>query len=246
MARPSSAAARAYAEAPLPDGSTPWREATYTAIDFELTGLDPAVHEIISFAAVTVEGGRVHLDDTRYRVVRPRRMPNADTIRIHGLREADLAAAPPLDEVLDDLLEALTGRVLLAHVAPVETGFLSAALSPRGLSLRNPVVDTANLAVELRRRRRQPPLSRGENADVAASSPGLSTLADSLGLPAHRPHHAQGDALTTAQVFLALATHLEELGQATLGSLERLSRPERRRISPSRLLRRLGLGQGRA
>jgi hypothetical protein len=27
-----------------------------------------------------------------------------------------------------------------------------------------------------------------------------------MGLPSHRPHVAEGDALTTAQVFLALAT----------------------------------------
>jgi DNA polymerase III epsilon subunit-like protein len=40
----------------------------------------------------------------------------------------------------------------------------------------------------------------------------------------HRPHHAGGDALTTAQVFLALATHLEAFeGSLTLRSLVRLS-----------------------
>ena len=39
----------------------------------------------------------------------PRRMPEAETIRIHGLRPADLADAPPLEEVLDLMLEASPG-----------------------------------------------------------------------------------------------------------------------------------------
>ena len=37
----------------------------------------------------------------------------------------------------------------------------------------------------------------------------LSVIAGALGLPAHRPHEAEGDALTAAQAFLAMATHLE-------------------------------------
>ena len=47
----------------------------------------------------------------------------------------------------------------------------------------------------------------------------LRTLSRALGLPAHRPHHALGDALTTAQAFLAIATHLDALSPQTAGSL---------------------------
>jgi DNA polymerase III subunit epsilon len=219
-----SPAARAYESAAGPPPSTPWREATYSVIDLELTGLDPTVHEIVSFATVTVTAGRVRLADSRYHVVRPRRMPAADSIRIHGLRESDLAAAPALEEVLDDLLEALTGRVLVAHVAPIEEGFLRAALETTGLALRNSFVDTAGLALELRRRRHPLGRPRSGPPDTAVSSPGLSELARWLGLPVHRPHQADGDALTTAQVFLALATHLDRFKPQTVGSLERLSR----------------------
>ena len=44
-----------------------------------------------------------------------------------------------------------------------------------------------------------------------------------LGLPVHSPHVAEGDALTTAQLFLALATHLDQMEPQTIGSLARLS-----------------------
>lgn len=215
MAPGEAASVRAYREAPVPAQSTPWREVTFSVIDFETTGLDPSRDEIISFASVTVSGGRVSLADSRYELLRPRRMPAPETIRIHGLRESDLAEAPSVLELRDGLLEILTARAVVAHVAAVERGFLEAALSTFGLELRNPVVDTAALGRELRRLRGLP---QGETEPV-----GLSNLARSLGLPVHRPHHADGDALTTAQAFIALAAHLEAFGVRTLGQLERLS-----------------------
>jgi DNA polymerase III subunit epsilon len=227
----SSEAARAYRSADLPVPRTPWRDVTFSVIDFETTGLDPATDEIISFATVTVDGGRVRVDDARYGLVRPDRMPDAGTIRIHGLRESDLAAAQPLSDVIDRLLEAITGRALVAHVAAVERGFLRAALSPLGLELRSPMVDTAALAHELRRLRREPPVKEPI---------GLTDLARSLGLPVHRRHHADGDALTTAQAFIALATHLEAVRPQTLGTLERVSRSGPKRSWFQALLRRFG------
>ena len=51
----------------------------------------------------------------------------------------------------------------------------------------------------------------------------LNDAVERLGLPAHRPHHADGDALTTAQLFIALATRLDAVAPQTVGSLARLS-----------------------
>lgn len=230
-----SAAARAYERAALPGSGTPWREVPFTVVDLETTGLDPSRDEIISFATITVSGGKVRVGDALYELVRPRRMPDADTIRIHGLREADLAEAPPLPERIDGLLEALSGTAIVAHVAAVECGFLSAALRKQGLDLHNPFVDTALLDREHRRLRREAPSDRDPIA--------LSDLARGLGLPVHRPHHADGDALTTAQAFIALATHLDAFEPQTLGTLERISGTGRRLPSLGSLFGRIGLGR---
>jgi DNA polymerase III subunit epsilon len=199
---------------PPPDPSTPWREADFCVVDIETTGLDPVADEIISFAALHIEGGRLRLDDARYQLIRPRRMPERETILIHGLRRAELEDARPLAEALDGLLEALSGRVMVAHFASIEEGFLGAAFRANGIGFTNPIVDTAALGAELLRRREQDP----------GDAVGLASLAKALALPVHRPHEADGDALTTAQVFLALATHLDRFSPQTVGSLERLSR----------------------
>ena len=220
MAAVDSPAGRAYREGALPKPGTPWRDVPFVVVDLETTGLDPSRHEIISFASLNVSGGRVRPGTLRYELVRPKRMPDEDTIRIHGLREADLSDAPLLSELLGGLLEDLTGAAIVAHVAAVERGFLAAALEAHGLELRNPFVDTAELDRELRRLRRKPYASR--------EPIGLSEMARRLGLPVHRPHHADGDALTTAQAFIALATHLEGFEPQTLGSLERASGGRRR------------------
>ena len=101
------------------------------------------------------------------------------------------------------------------------------------MELPNPWVDTAAIDREQRRLRRLPP---------AASEPvGLSDLARSLGLPVHRPHHADGDALTTAQVFIALANHLDSVQAQTIGTLQQFSLHEARKtLSLRGLLRRFG------
>src|SRR4029078_12273973 len=90
--------------------------------------------------------------------VQPKRMPDWDTIRIHGLREVDLEEAPPLEDLVDDLFEALRGRPIVAHAAEVERRFLDAALSTRGAELRNPIVDTSTLDRALRMLRGQAPI----------------------------------------------------------------------------------------
>jgi DNA polymerase III subunit epsilon len=212
-----SPSARDYIRTPAPGRERSWREAELCVIDLETTGLDAAVDEIVSFAALQIADGRLRLDDARYQLIRPHRMPDAETIRIHGLRSSDLVNAPTLSAALDGLLEALTGKALVAHVASVEEAFLGAALGQHGIRLSNPIIDTAALAAELQRRRRQPP----------GVPIGLSSLARGLGLPVHRPHHADGDALTTAQVFLALATHLDAFAPQTVGSLESYRRAPR-------------------
>src|SRR5262245_18545666 len=139
-------------------------------------------------------------------LVRPQRSAPPESVRIHGLREADLADAPPMEAVLDDLLQALAGRTLVAHAAWVEEGFLHSALGRAGVAFRGPVVDTMAVGATVLRQKPGPQIP-------------LPSLAEQLSLPVHRPHHADGDAVTTAQVFLALAAHMEAAGRGTLGDL---------------------------
>jgi DNA polymerase III epsilon subunit-like protein len=58
-----------------------------------------------------------------------------------------------------------------------------------------------------------------ERDGAAPAGLALSTLSRLLGQQAETPHHALGDALTTAGAFIALATHLDAREPQTIGSL---------------------------
>ena len=192
-----------------PPGRGAWRTARFVAVDVETTGLDPRRDEIISFAAVPVDQGRVAPGGAVSGLVRPRAAPPAESIEIHGLRTADLQAAPRAPEALAPLAAVMRGRMPIAHAAWVDRSFLKPHLGELGESLPRQIVDTAVLWRLLC-------LDRGR------PDPGwcnLSAVAAAMGLPSHRPHEAEGDALTTAQAFLALATHLERHRRTTPGAL---------------------------
>jgi DNA polymerase III subunit epsilon len=190
-------------------GRTPWRTARFVAIDVETTGLDSRRDEVISFAAVPIEDARIVAREAVRGLVGPTGAPPASSVEIHGLRAADLAAAPPPEEALVPMVTALRGRIPVAHAAWVEGSFLRPLLRPLGYTLSRRILDTALLWRALC-------IERGEG------DPGwrpLSAVADGLGLPTHRSHSAEGDALTTAQAFLALATHLEAAGRGSVRAL---------------------------
>lgn len=203
------AGAEAYGRARPASARTRWSAAGYCAVDLELSGLDPKRDEIVSFGAIPIERGRLQLGAAVAGRARPSRAMSAEVIRVHGLRAADLADAPPLEVAIDPLLGALAGRIPVVHVAAVERSFLRPALRRLGLRLRRPMIDTNVLGrVWLH-----------ERDGHAPPQLSLTELAQTLGLPVHHPHDALGDALTTAQAFIALASHLDALRPATVRSL---------------------------
>jgi DNA polymerase III subunit epsilon len=188
----------------------PWREADYCVVDIETTGLDPRHDSIVSFGAVPVTGGRVQPGRSVYQVVRPESPVRAASVRIHGLRPADLAGAPAAADALPALAGLLSGRILVAHAAWIERAFLSRALARIGARLAGPAVDTAALT-------RAAGLAR---ATPAGREPSLEATTLAVGLQPHNPHNAIGDALTTAELLLVLATRL---GAATAADLATIS-----------------------
>ena len=197
-----------FAQPAAVDRDTPWRAAEYCAIDLELTGLHRS-DEIIAIGAVPIRDGALILGEAMYSLARPEHPPKHASVLVHKLRSVDLREAPPLDEAIDQLLQTLSGRVPVFHTAMVERTFLGKELRRRRLRLPDDV-DTEVLGRLWLRRR-------------DGASPGglpLARLAAVLGQPGEDPHHALGDALTTAKAFIALASHLDAESPQTVGTLQ--------------------------
>jgi DNA polymerase-3 subunit epsilon len=226
--RRASGEAAGFRAADRPRTATPWREAGWCAVDLELTGLDPRRNEIVALGAVPIEDGRLLLGEAKYTLAKPGARPDHGAVLTHKLRLADLIDAPPLDDAVELLLRALAGRVPVFHTAAVERSFLAPLLLRRRLRLPA-AADTEVLGrVWLGRRDGGPPPS--EHLPLAR-------LARELGQQAEPPHHALGDAVTTAQAFIALASHLDAAEPQTVGTLVRASDRRRnagaRRLAPS-------------
>jgi DNA polymerase III subunit epsilon len=213
-----------FAGAPRPPDETPWREASWCAIDLEMTGLDPRSDEIIAVGAVPIDGGRIALGGGVYTLVNSELRSNLGAVLVHKLRVPDLADAPSLDEAMDRILDLLAGTVPVFHTAAVEKAFLTRQFARRRVRL--PAAADTEVLGRLWLRQRD------GSAPEAIS---LERLAVALGQPAETPHHALGDALTTAKAFIALASLLDTVAPQTVGSLVGASRP-------APVVRRFGAG----
>ncbi len=175
-----------------------WRSYDYCAVDIETTGLDLKSDEVISIGAVTITDGRFKKEGNFYEEIAPVKNPSTASMQVHGLRGVDLEGASPARVVVPKLITYLGDKLLIAHAGWIERAFLKDHFKTGGSAFPNRIIDTAGLA-----------RYAGFATSEGGHEPSLEFLARSLNLPVFTPHHALGDAMTTAAVFLALATNIE-------------------------------------
>ena len=109
--------------------------------DTETTGLDPLNGDrIIEFAALELIND-LPTGESFHHLIDPERDVPADSTRIHGFTNADLAGKPKFGEIVDDLLAFIGDDPLVAHNAPFDFGFLDAELA----RLKRPGLDRSRM-----------------------------------------------------------------------------------------------------
>ncbi len=187
---------------------TPLDQAPLLALDVETTGLDSRRDSIVSLGLVPFDLRRIRCRDARYWVVKPAGELSSQSVTFHHITHSDISDAPGLDTVLEQLLTAMAGKIMVVHYRPIERGFLDQAMRHLlGEGLHFPVIDTMQLEARLHPRKRQAGWLR-----QLLGKPSVSIrLADSrlrYGLPLYQAHHALTDALATAELLQAqTATH---------------------------------------
>lgn len=184
---------------PVP--TIPFSRMDFLVVDVETTGLDRRRDHVLELGWVPVTRGEVVLEGVRGTVVRP---PAGTVVGesavLHGITDDDLASAPGLADVVPELRAALQGRVLVAHHAPIEIGFLARALRD-GQTDWAPlhVVDTMTLQRRLLVRGHGEPPSGALRLDAARRR---------FALPRYAAHRAATDAIATAELLLAQVAEL--------------------------------------
>ena len=201
-ARLAQSPLRDYLSRKMPDLNGDCSSTPFLAVDLETTGLNPGEDQILSIGWVAMDGLSVRLATAEQRWVRPTRdIPEASAV-VHQITDDQAACGGSLGEALAHLLRALAGRVMLAHHAAVEIGFLDrACLSEYGHPCMIPTVDTLKLAQEELERRQETARSGGLR---------LNALRQQYNLPRYRGHDALLDALAAAELFAAQVTHRAE------------------------------------
>ncbi len=166
------------------------------AIDCETTGLDPRVDDIVTIAAIPVRGERILTSERFEAMVRPERSIDAESIKVHRLREADVAGGEPIHEVIPRFLRFVGGRPLVGYYLEFDLRMLDRhVLRMVEIELPNPRIEVSSLYYE-RKYGDAPP---GTAVDLSFAA----ILAD-LDIPQLDQHDAFNDALMTAMMYLKL------------------------------------------
>jgi DNA polymerase-3 subunit epsilon len=166
------------------------------SLDCETTGFDYVADDVISIAAIKIRGTRILTSESFQAVIRPGAPMEAGAIKVHQLREKDLAQARTIREVLPDFLRFIGGRPLVGYWIAFDVRMLNKYLfSILNVHLPNRQIDVSTLYYE-RKYATAPP---GTRVDLRYAS----ILAD-LGLPALPQHDAFVDAVGAAEIYLVL------------------------------------------
>ena len=196
----------------------PLEELGFVAFDTETTGLRANRGDrIISLAGVRMRGGLVKRAETFDTLVQPGRSVPTSSARFHGITDAMLADAPPMDVALPAFLRFADGMALVGHEVWFDLEFLDREAERLGLpplGVTHAVLDTRLLSAAVH---------------GGAVEHTLDAVAERLGVVIEARHSALGDALATAEVFARLLPLLRKRGIATLGQAVDAARAARGR-----------------
>ena len=173
----------------------------YVVVDLEATSTGSKA-KIIQVGIVVVEDGKIV--DHYTTDVNPHEPLDAHIKELTGLTDQRLAQAPDFSQVARKIFDLVEDGIFVAHNVQFDANLLAENLFFEGYELRNPRVDTVELAQVF-----FPELEKYS----------LPILCRELGIPLKHAHTALSDAQATAELLLFLR---EKMLQLPKGLLERL------------------------
>ena len=164
----------------------PFNEASFACFDFETTGFSPKRDRVIEVAVVTVTHGTVGPSWTS--LINPGDDVELGATHIHGIKRDWIRSAPSFAEIAGTLFSPFDGKVLVAHNANFDLGFLRSEMSRAQLLAKGTLF---------------PHWDTMKAADFAPSLPASRKLVDvaaAFGVEIANAHQALDDALAVAEI----------------------------------------------
>jgi DNA polymerase-3 subunit epsilon len=171
----------------------------WVTLDCETTGLDRRRDKIISIGAVRIVGQRLLTSQRLELLVRPDRAMTGDNVRIHRLRESDVAQGLAPEQAMRRLLDFIGSRPLVGYYLEFDVAMLNREIWPMlGVRLPQRKIEVSAMYYDFKNRQ-LPAARRGGDIDLR-----VATMMNDLGLPLRDAHDAINDAVMAGLAFVKL------------------------------------------
>lgn len=209
LKKTNSVVMKDYLERPFPNKKDLITNIDIVSLDFETTGLDIENDRIVSMGLVTIRQLGIDLKSSSHQLINTNVELPETSVVIHQITDEQQVNGISIAEAIPMLLKQLSGKVLLAHNAKVEIGFLNKICKELyGTDFIIPVIDTQFLAKRSFDR---------QNKSYKANELRLFNLRKLYNMPAYKAHNALMDAVATAELFLAMVNKISSKRSAYLG-----------------------------
>lgn len=180
----------------------------WVSFDCETTGLDTKRDEIISIGAVRIVGDRVMTSEALSLIVKPSKGVSADSVKIHRLRERDVAQGLEPEEAVRQLLNFIGSRPLVGYFLEFDVAMVNRVMWPMlGVRLPQQKIEVSGMYYDHKFKQ-----FKGQ-AELHNIDLRFDTLMGDLGLPVRDAHDALNDAVMAALAFIKLRHLAGKAGQ---------------------------------
>ena len=125
----------------------------WVALDCETTGLDVRRDQIVSIGAVRIVGNRLLTSQRLELLVRPERALQVASVRVHRLRERDVAQGLDPQQAMRRLLDFIGSRPLVGYYLEFDVAMLNREIWPMlGVRLPQPKIEVSAMYYDYKNR----------------------------------------------------------------------------------------------
>lgn len=177
----------------------------YCILDIETTGLSFRTEKITELGAVIYKNGEI-IDEFEC-FVNPEKPIPQEVVNVTNITDEMVKDAETIEEILPKFLKFIGDRIIVAHNADFDVGFLKYNAEKIGIKFENTYIDTLRLAKDL-----FPDYKKYK----------LGIIADNLGIKVDVAHRALDDVITLKKVFKVMQDMLIEKGAKTVNDIDRI------------------------